>query len=343
MSLFSQLAGLAQTGAAIKTWTAMTATGSYTVPAGVTSIRAYAFGKGGDGSADPTGGYSGAGGGCAYGDIAVTPGSTVSISISSGVATVTYGGITMLTANPGANAVSTGAAGGTATRHASVTNGGAFAGGNGSTSTGTGGASSGSPLGAGSNGTGSGGSGWGGVGGNNNSGGGGGGGAGGAGATPWTNSLLGGAGGGAGGAASSNNAPGPSRAKSVLDYADPLLVGLDLYGPGAAASPSNLPGASAANGGGGGGAWITQTTGFVSAGHGGSGGGGGSIDCLNASGSIQVFGGNGGFGAGGGSAARGWVATGGNGGFGGGGGSAVLGGAISISGTGGPAIVLIYA
>ena len=311
---------------ATKTWTAITATGSYTVPAGVTSIRAYAFGRGGnEGSNLP-----GAGGGCAYGDIAVTPGSTVSISISSGVATVTYGGVTLLTANPGGNGAVGGATGGTASRHASVTNGGAFSGGSGVNSTGGGGGSSGSPLGAGYSGgsdLGGGGAGWGGNGGIGSSSGvgGGGGGAGGAGAgANWIGGQTGGSGGGSGGNAGTPLQPG--KARGVNDgFTDPLLsictspgglAGLYLSTYGTAGSPAGPGG-----GGGGGGGRGTSNAGGGDGGFGGGGGGG-------------RPGGVGGFGGGGGGSHS--SGSGGNGGFGAGAGGS--GGA-----TGGAAIVLIYA
>lgn len=102
------------------------ATDTFTVPAGITTIRAYAFGAGGAGanSATNQSGGGGGGGGCAYGDIAVTPGQTVNITISGSSTTVAIGGTTYLTGNAG-NAASgtTGGTGGTATKHASVTNG----------------------------------------------------------------------------------------------------------------------------------------------------------------------------------------------------------------------------
>lgn len=328
---------------AAKTWTAITATGSYTVPAGVTSIRAYAFGKGGDGGLS----WSGAGGGCAYGDIAVTPGSTVSVSISSGVATVTYGGTTLLTANAGANANgSTQAAGGTATRHASVTNGGAFSGGAGSTSGNqAGGGSSGSPLGAGYVGGGSsgGGAGWGGNGGGGSGtagGGGGGGGVGGSGGDASIN-QQGGGGGGSGGSGSSTNfgLAGPGRGVDNL-FSEPLLA-LCVAPGGVGGSGSVLgPGGSAGPGGGGGGG--SGNGGSADTGTGGSGGfGGGGGGGGSSNGGTRGSGGPGGFGGGGGGGGRGAgsFSSGGDGGFGGGGG----GQANGAPGTGGPAIVLIYA
>ena len=49
-------------GKTTKIWTAISATGTYTVPAGVTSIRVYAFGGGGNRGSN----RGGDGGGCAY-------------------------------------------------------------------------------------------------------------------------------------------------------------------------------------------------------------------------------------------------------------------------------------
>jgi hypothetical protein len=120
------LAGDGSWSSPTKTWTAITATGSYTVPTGVTSIRVYAFGGGGNGatgSANSAYG-GGGGGGCAFGDLIVTAGQTISVTISAGVATVTRSGTTFYTANAGANgSTSAGGAGGTASKDASVTNG----------------------------------------------------------------------------------------------------------------------------------------------------------------------------------------------------------------------------
>lgn len=291
-----------------KTWTAFTATGTYTVPTGVTSIRAYAFGNGGNGGSY---GAGGGGGGCAYGDITVTPGQSVSISISAGIATVTYNSTTMLTANPGTNGSPTvEGIGGTASKHASVTNGGAYSGGAGggiySSQTGGGGAS-GSPLGVG------------GKGGVRYGGGGGAGGAGGYGyATP--------AGGGAGGA-SSGYFPGVGRGPNNY-YTDPILVPCISSGGQAGFGGSDtdtIAGETAGPGGGGGGVLNTGTSAQGIGGMGGLFGGGG--------GSFYGWGGHGGFGGGGGAA----QGTGGNGGYGGGGAGGVT------PGTGGAAIVLIYA
>lgn len=285
-----------------KTWSAYTASSTYTVPSGVTSIRAYAIGKGANGGGYTYGG--GGGGGCAYGDIAVTAGQTVTITISAGVATVSYGGTTMLTGNAASNNT-----GGTASKHASVTNGGAYSGGNGGTGLCGGGGASGSPLGIG------------GAGGSNATFGAGGGGAGGAGDANGGGGGAGGAGnagggGGSGGAATSVGGGGPGRCIAQA-FTDPLMA--DCLDTGASTSSGH--GNTGGYGGGGG----AGTRG----GQGGSFGGGG--------GSSYNSGGNGGFGGGGGGGAAG-VGTAGNGGYGGGGGSSDVG-----NGTGGAAIVLIYA
>lgn len=339
-----------------KTWTLATSSTTYTVPSGVTSIRAYAIGAGGNGgytrygssTAGGSGGGGGGGGGCAYGDIAVTPGQTVTVTISNGVATVSYGGTTLLTANKGGDGSNgyaidnmnppsggAGGAGGTATKHASVTNGGAYtggAGGNGGNGLyqygwsyyggSGGGGSAASPLGVGgAGGTGSnnsqsyigggGGGGIGGAGGNGyyteNSGGGGG--AGGAGGT--STAGAGSAGGGAGGAASGTTA-GAGR-YFYNYYTDPLLATATADGS------TGMPGAGGSGIG-------TSVTSFP---NGGLFGGGGGTASGGATGGL--------LGGGGGSKNASGV-VGGNGGYGGGGG-----GGVSSTGTGGGAIVLIYA
>jgi len=251
-----------------------TASGTFVVPAGVTSIRPYAFGAGAAGTTTNSGG----GGGCAYGDIAVTPGASVTLSIASGVAKVTYGGVDLLTANP-----ASGTTGGTASKDASVTNGGAYSGGAGAAT--SGGASSGSPLGAGVNGSAAGGSGWGGAGG----------GLGGGGVGSASASIFGGSG-----------LPSPST--------DPLLDG--LVGEGATAGVTY---GGSASPGGGGGAGVGTTNANGQGGNGGFGGGGGP-GIGNGTGS--GFGGLGGFGGGGGRGHTGTGASqsGGAGGYGGGGG-----------------------
>lgn len=128
--------------------------GNFTVPAGITKIRAYAIGRGGDGafgSGGTTGGAGGGGGGCAWGDIAVTPGQVIPYTInSSGTVFGTY-----LTATNGqTGSISARGAGGTATKSGAVLNGGTASGGEGgqansSRINGRAGGASGSPLGTG--------------------------------------------------------------------------------------------------------------------------------------------------------------------------------------------------
>lgn len=273
-----------------------TASGTFTVPAGCTVIRPYALGSGAAGTTTNSGG----GGGCAYGDIAVTPGASVTLSIAAGVAKVTYGGVDLLTANP-----ASGTTGGTASKDASVTNGGAYSGGNGAAN--AGGASSGSPLGTGVNGTGAGGSGWGGAGGN-------------------------GGGGGVGGPAVSRPNHFLSGPGLSLPSLDPLLQGLtgnsQLQGYGY--GQSGEPGA----GGGTGAGQATNQNGFGGDGGFGAGGGYGA-----GNGTAFGVGGNGGFGGGGGRGfnGSGTSHTGGAGGYGGGGGQGT-----NFGGAGGAAVIRIY-
>lgn len=111
-------------------------TTTFTAPfAGV--FRFYAFGAGGKSyCVAGTTANSGAGGGCAWGDVTMTAGQTATITILAGVTTVTIGGVVMFTANAGGNAtVSAGGVGGTASIHASVLYGGACSGGSGMAST----------------------------------------------------------------------------------------------------------------------------------------------------------------------------------------------------------------
>lgn len=306
-------------------WTYFTASGTYTVPANVTSIRGYAGGAGGNGASGTNAG-GGGGGGFAFGNIAVTAGQTVTVTISSGVATLAIGATTYLTGNAGGNASSgTGGTAGTASIHASVTSGGAYSGGAGGSASGgnsaAGGGSCGSPLGNGyagvstvlnQNGPGAG---IGGSGISDSAYGGGGGGAGGAG-------YYGG--GGAGGPASgnTNQAGGSSRAFNAR-FTDPLLV--NAVAPGGMSLPtSGNVGGSAGPGAGGG-------AGAGHPGNGGDFGGGGS--CANNSG----YAGNGGL-MGGGAGNNTTSYPVGSGGLGGGGG-----GGKSYAGTGGGAFVFIYA
>ena len=240
-----------------------TATGSFMVPADTYVVRGYAFGAGADGTTT----QGGAGGGCAYGDIAVTPGETVSVTIASGVATVTTASTDRLIGNA---AVTT--TGGTATKHASVTNGGAFSGGNSSAGVYGGGSASGSPLGVGgSSAVGSGGAAWGGFAGGN-----------------------GGAGAGVGQDGTALTGGGSLRTPANL-FTDPLLA--PLTGSGGVSGTGGTYGAHGGPGGGGGyvgghGGTGAGGGGGGTGGNGGFGGGGGRGESDN--------GGNGGLGGGGG-------------------------------------------
>lgn len=256
----------------------ITTSGTFVAPEDCFVIRPYAFGSG----ANAVSGTGGAGGGCAYGDIAVVPGQVVTLSIASGVATVTASAIALLTANP-----ASGVTPGTASKHSSVTNGGAYSGG--ASGSGQGGGSSGSPLGNGQAGgaAGGGGGGWGSSGGHN-----------------------GGGGGGAGPKVPTKN--GGNGFDPVIRPIDPLLS--DLVGVGGAGSVT--AGYNADDGGPGGGGGVSIS---ANGGYGGFGGGGGG------SGSSGGFGGNGGFGGGGGGG-NSSGGTGGTGGYGGGGGGGVNGG-----------------
>lgn len=277
----------------------ITANTSWVVPAGMYVLRAYAVGKGGDGTTTASGG----GAGMAFGDLAVTPGSTVSIAFASGVATVTVGGTDMLTANP-----ASGTTAGTASKHASVTSGGAYSGGTGGGGAIRGGASSGSPLGAGvAAGTGTGGAGWGGAGGGGG--------------------VVGG-GGGVGGAAVNMGAGGPGlRMEDMMT--EPLLS--RLTSPGVinrATSSSGVDGGPGA-----GGAPNSSTS--IPTGNGGFGAGGAA-----AAAAVGLKGGLGGFGGGGGGgSSNATPGDGGNGGHGGGGGAPGTSGAAG--GVGGAAAVLL--
>lgn len=246
-----------------------TANGTFVVPADTYVIRGYAFGKGGDGTTTNSGG----GGGCAYGDITVTPGESVTVSISSGVATVTTGGTSRLKAN-----AASGTTAGTASKHASVTNGGNYSGGAGGA--GGGGGASGSPLGVGGGIGGTGGSAWGGF----------------------ASFTHGGAGVGEGGGVGDSG--GGSLRTLANRFTDPLLS--PLTGSGGIGSTTSYAGPGGPGGGGGG----TSASG-QGAGIGGVGAGGGGA--FNAGGATSLFGGGGGYGDAGGAGGLG----GGGGGAGG--------------------------
>lgn len=314
-------------------WTYFTTSGTFIVPNNVNKIRAYAIGAGGAGGTSVLNvgaGGGGGGGGCAFGDIAVSPGDSITVNISSGVATVTKDGTNLLVANNGSNGAAgngtrLGGAGGTATKDASVSNGGAYTGGSGGKggynysgyAAGGGGGSTGSPLGNGYPGGdaydggsagGGGGGGIGGAGGNGGvtggpagAGGGGGGGAGGRGANATTNILANG--GGAGGAATDNVNSIPGVGRSFANrFADPMLrhavfgsIGSwsHLYpiftnqGPGAGGSGCTDRGNAGDFGGGGGRAGLGGFMGGCGGGaaHPSYGGGAGGADYNGASGS----------------------------------------------------------
>ena len=242
--------------------------GTFTVPANVFAIRAYLFGKGGNGS-----GVTGGGGGsCTYGTIPATQGQVFTFTITGTVITLTSGS-TYLTSNSGSGA--TAGAVGSVGGGLGITSSGAYAGGAGGAGSigGAGGGSSGSPLGTGyAGGAGGttaeqagGGAGWGGVGGSGgNTYPGGGGGVGGAGGAGTVSNV--GAGGGSGGAAVGSLA-GAARSPSS-PFTDPLLIPCTSPG-GMSSTGSGGPGASAGPGGGGGGGYSPC------GGHGGLGGGGG--------------------------------------------------------------------
>ena len=366
-----------------KVWSFYTSSSTYTVPTGVTSIRVYAFGAGGDGGVDTstaTGATGGGGGGCAYGDLAVTAGQTVTITISSGVATVSYASVTRLTANKGGNGgigSNTAGAGGTASKDASITNGGAYSGGAGGNFTidytpyaAGGGGSSGSPLGVGLSQTNNyaimGGSGWNGQGSGQGVGGNGGGTDGGSPIFAYYNQSI--------------KIPITSPTRQFQSYyTETLLSAMNLWGFGGvgavAVNPYSTtvyswgPGNGQPGGGGGGngiygnntyfdGYVVSGSSGSRSAyGNGGNGSGGGGLWMNAFSPNSQYYAGDGGFGGGGGAASwynqggsnTGSSLTAGRGGYGGGGGGCAgynliaLGGSGAYTGYGGGAIVLIYA
>jgi len=313
-------------------------TTNFTVPSGVTSVRAYAVGGGGNGGKPPAGNYyntSGAGGGMAYGDIAVSPGDTLNLVISSKVATVAKSGATLLTGNPGANGADgtlTNAAAGTAVKAGSVTNGGAYSGGAGSNmnaTSGPGGAGAGSPLGVGC------------AGGAKD-------GAGGIGNTTWNSYSGGGAGSGTtgGGTDYVSGGAGPNqrgRDNVIYPYfTDPLIAGCTE--PGVRSNSNNAswfygyPHYTPTGVGGG----FDQRAGTRS--HGNAGSFGGGAGSPQGAGGADTFSGNGGMLCGGGGSGSTGTVTAGNGGYGGGGGGVYdANGSGGTRGLGGAAcIVLIY-
>lgn len=279
-----------------------TASGTFVVPADTYVIRGYAWGKGGDATGSAV---SGGGGGCAYGDIAVTPGETVTITIASNIAKVITSATDRLTANP-----ASGVTAGTASKHASVTNGGAYSGGAGRSGAWAGGASSGSPLGAG-------------VAASTSDGG-----------TSWAFASTSGNGAGLGESSGPSGRYGGGSLRNPTNaYTDPLLAGIN--GTGGAGAPGDSSGLNVGGDGGpgaGGGGCFSANSGAAYGGRGGFGAGGGTAN----SGTSGAVCGAGGFGGGGGGSG-GSGHFGGNGGLGGGGG-----GSATTPGTGGAACVLIY-
>lgn len=334
-------------------------TATFTVPSGVTSIRAYAVGKGGDAATFATErACGGGGGGFAFGNIAVTPGASVTITINASSTTVAIGATTYLTANAGSApaSASAGGAGGTASKDVSVTSGGAYTGGTGGATTGNNqcgaGASAGSPLGNGVNGEsganttsaniGPGGSGIGGAGGFY----GGGGGAGGPAGTFSTSASYNGGGSGPQQGNSGNlYANGASR-QFDQRFTDPLLAHVDGTGGFKIGTQSYV---SAGPGGGGATMESGNSGSAVNPAYAGDFGGGGAANTNVTNALIRGM--NGGILGGGGTAYRYGATTagttrGGDGGFGGGGGGACLASAASggttTQGVGGGGCVVIY-
>lgn len=309
--------------------------GTLTIPDGVSRIRAYVVGKGGDGVAgvaSTRGGGGGGGGGMTGGTIPCQPGDVFTFEKVSTTAKLKKGAVDYLTANDASNA--SGATGGTGGAIGAVGGGlgitssftsAGGAGGNAASVTsyyGGAGASSGSPLGTGVNGfngTGSaagGGSGWGGQG----AGTGGGGGVGAA-AAP----LVGGQ---SGGGVTSNNAPRSwdnaftDPILRVCNNSFPTIPNTDF----SLLPPHGMPGCGGSR----------PSGSSMPSGNGGIGGGG-----ATGGGTAANLAGNGGFG-GGGAGQMGPVASlAGNGGIGGGGGGG-MGVASSPFGTGGSGAVLIF-
>ena len=251
----------------------VTSTSTFTVPPDTYALRGYAVGRGGNGFSHASAWRGGAGGGMAYGDMAVQPGQVVSIDITSGVVQVIVSGVTLLTGNPASGHTTAG----TASIHASVRNGGAYSGG---VTASSGGASSGSPLGGGVGvTTARGGCGWG--------------------AAP-----TGEGGGGVGAAPSTyySGGPGLSPTASITEPLLRTLIGLGGASPSVGAGVQGF-GSDAGPGGGGGGAYGAGATG----GKGGFGGGGGYGQLSGAGGfggggggAVNSAGGSGGYGGGGG-------------------------------------------
>lgn len=318
-------------------WTLITTNGgTFTVPDGVSLIRAYLFGAGGAGSTAVTsggGGGGGGGGGCSFGTIPCKPGDVFTFDTTSG-AMLKKGATAYLSANNGSaagsgNAGGPGGVAGSVGAGLGITSSGAYDGGNGANGTGTtyagGGGSSGSPLGNGYTGTtgtgsgGGGGAGWGSRG-----------------------SIYCG-----GGVGSYNGSDGVFTGSAAVDansrpasrdwsnaFTDPLLRMCNGTAP--IMSTLSLGSEYAGNHGGAGcGGSSAHQPGAYAGGNGGLGGGGGP-----SRGNARA--GNGGFGGGGGCCEGGQTggnAYSGNGGIGGGGGGGV---GTNKQGAGGSAGVMIF-
>ena len=313
-------------------WTLITTNeGTFTVPDGVSQIRAYVFGGGGNGSSS-VGGGGGGGGGCTFGTIPCKPGDVFEL-FGTVDPVLRKGATAYLSAKNGAaGSGGTGGAGGiagTVGAGLGITASGAYAGGAGANGNGSvvagGGGSSGSPLGNGFSGTSGTGSGGGGGGGWGSSGsiycGGG------------VGSYSGSDGVFTGSAAVDANSRPVSRDWSNA-FTDPLLRMCNGIAPmlGTLSFGSDYAGNHGGAGCGGG---SPRQTGSYSGGNGGLGGGGGP-----SRGNARA--GNGGFGGGGGCCEQsqtGASAYSGNGGVGGGGGGGV---GTNKQGSGGSAGVMIF-
>jgi hypothetical protein len=306
--------------------------GTFTVPDLVNEIRAYVFGKGGNGAL-AAGGGGGGGGGCTYGTIPCKPGDVFTFGNTSG-AVLKKGATAYLSASNGSNGSgTTGGAGGTVGTVGSglgITDSNAYAGGVGGTGNAGsyyagGGGSSGSPLGTGKAGgagvytSGAGGGGWGAAG--NEYGGGG------VGSQVATAQTLSGV--------YAVNGEAASRDWSNA-FTDPLLRPCNAAAPmyGISRMPAVVLQALNACPGTGGG---RTNTGGAHGGAGGIGGGGGQALSSSYNGGIGGFGGGGGT-LGVGSSSSG---TSGSGGIGGGGAGAPN-TTPAFAGAGGSAAVLIF-
>lgn len=314
-------------------WSLITSNGgTLTIPDGVNSVRAYTFGKGGDGSSS-VGGGGGGGGGCTFGTIPCKPGDVFTFDNTSG-AVLKKGATAYLSANNGSNG--SGSTGGTAGAAGTIgsglgiTSSGAYTGGAGANGNGSnlggGGGSSGSPLGngySGTTGTGSGGGGGGG----------------------WGSSGSVVCGGGVGSYSGADllftgsvgvdsNGRAASRDWSNA-FTDPLLRVCNSTAPQFSVNTGGGNPVAGIHGGAGNGGGAPVVAGAYPGGNGGLGGGGGP-----SRGNARA--GNGGFGGGGAcceQSATGANAFSGSGGIGGGGGGAIT---INKQGTGGSAGVIIF-